>query len=148
MSRPRGIRRLIPTQVLSCTYAPPQWRSLTRVASFKRPSRPCLLDEAPRIIPRPFSIIQKEEPFFFTWLSPSVQTALPHCLKVPSSGFGYPLDGVSTSNLGSFLNSPCSWASLSRALFQPRSRFCVSAETSARAFSIQTDRLGSDAPAA
>ena len=43
---------------------------------------------------------------FFTWLLPSVQTALPHRLKVPSSGFGYPLDGVSPFILGSDLSTP------------------------------------------
>jgi hypothetical protein len=50
--------------------------------------------------------IQTKEPFFSTWRLPSVQTALPHCLKVPSSGFGYPLDGVSSFILGSNLSTP------------------------------------------
>ena len=50
--------------------------------------------------------VQTEKPFFFTWLSPSVQTALPRCLKVPPSGFGYPLDGVSLSILGSNFSTP------------------------------------------
>lgn len=50
--------------------------------------------------------IQIEKPFFFTWLSPSVQTALPHRLKVPPAGFGYPLGGLSPSILGSLFHLP------------------------------------------
>jgi hypothetical protein len=63
-SGPRGISRRIPAQVLSCTYAPPQWRTLTRVALRKRPSRPGLFDKAPRTGPRPFSISRRKNPFF------------------------------------------------------------------------------------
>jgi hypothetical protein len=89
-----------------------------------------------------------ERTLFFIRLSPNVQTALPHRLKVPPSGFGYPLGGVSPSALGNLFSSPRSWASLFRALIRPRGRPGVSAGPSARALPYQTARLGNGAPAA
>jgi hypothetical protein len=62
-SGPRGTSRRIPTQVLSCACAPPQWLSLSRVAPFRRLSRPCHRHKAPRIGPRPFSISKQKNPF-------------------------------------------------------------------------------------
>jgi hypothetical protein len=53
-----------PTLVLSCTFAPPQWLSPAFVAFFKKLGRPCLLKEAPRAIPRPFSMSKQMNPFF------------------------------------------------------------------------------------
>jgi hypothetical protein len=58
-----------PPQVLSCTCAPPQWRTLPRVASRWRLGRPCLVGEAPRIGPRPFSMIERDSPLFAPFLT-------------------------------------------------------------------------------
>ena len=52
------------------------------------------------------SAYPNQRTLFFTWRLPSVQTALPRHLKVPPSGFGYPLDGVSPLVLGSDLSTP------------------------------------------
>lgn len=46
---------------------------------------------------RPFSILQVSAPLFSLFFPKSVQPALPCCLEVPPLGFGYPFDGVSSS---------------------------------------------------
>jgi hypothetical protein len=47
-----------------------------------------------------------EKPFSALGLRPSVRTALPYRPKVPSPGFGYPLDGVSSSTHGNLFQFP------------------------------------------
>jgi hypothetical protein len=105
-SEPRGTSRRIPRRSSPALPRHPSGLALPLVASH-RGARPTL--PPPRSSSHRSTALQhmrKEEPFLSLSLRPSVRTALPCHPKDPSSGFGYPLDGVSPSILGSLFQLP------------------------------------------
>ena len=137
-----------PLLVLSCTFTPPQRLTLQLVASHKKLGRPCLLQEAPRFSPRPFSISKQVSPFFrpacarrsediaTSSKSPVLRVWLPSRRRKPSCPREH-----------SF-SPPRSWASPFRALFRSRGALQISQKYPALAFSCQTLQPDTDASAA
>jgi hypothetical protein len=136
-----------PTQVLSCTCTPPQWLALSSVAPLRRLGRPCRLNEAPRIYPRPFSISRPDGAFVRLARD---QASERHChiaRKFRLQGLATLLTASAFRPTGAFLSSPRSWALPSRAFFRSRGRSKVSRRPSALTLSCQTARLGTGASA-
>ena len=105
-SGPRGISRQIPRMSSPALTRHPSGLAPPLVASHlgARPTLP-----PTRSSSRSSTTLQhewKKEPFFSHGFRPCVWKALPCPPKVPPSGFGYPLGGVSPSNLGSLFQLP------------------------------------------
>jgi hypothetical protein len=137
-----------PAQVLSCTCTPPQWLALPLVASPERLGRPCLLREAPRFSPRPFSMSKQENPFLRLARDQTFERRYRATRKSRLQGLATLLAVSALSPSGTYFSSPRSWASLSRAFFRLGGRFGVSLEPSAPALSCQTVRPDTGASAA
>jgi hypothetical protein len=95
-----------PALVLSCTSAPPQRLAPTIVACREKLGRPCLPRETPRVSSRPFSMSKWKRPSSSPGFWPGVREALLVFPKVPPSGFGYPLGGVSAFHPRKPLSAP------------------------------------------
>jgi len=136
-----------PSLVLSCTSAPPQWLSPKLCASHKKLGRPCLLQEAPRFSPRPFSISKQDNPFFHRTRARRLEDNATSS-KSPALRVWLPSRRCKPSCPREFsFNSPRSWASPSRALFRSRGAFKISQKCSALTFLCQTLWPGTDASA-
>jgi hypothetical protein len=94
-----------PSLDLSCTFVPPQRIVPKPVARLRKPGRPCSRIRTPRFTPRPFSMSERKNPSFRPVRTGRLKGA-PRLPKVPPSGFGYPLDGVRPSALGSLFQLP------------------------------------------
>jgi hypothetical protein len=95
-----------PTHVLSCTWAPPQRLAPSRVASFLLQADPAFESKLLASLRDPSAYPNEKAPFSPLGFWPSVRSTKPRRPKVPSSGFGYPLDGVSLFALGSLFQLP------------------------------------------
>jgi hypothetical protein len=137
-----------PTQVLSCTYAPPQWLALPRVTPPERLGRPFLLREVPRVAPRPFSVSKQTSPFLRLAFG-QVSEQLRHAArKSRLQGLATLLTASAHPPSGTLFSSPRSWASPFRASFRLHGRHGVSPGPSAPTLLCQTLRPGTGAPAA
>jgi hypothetical protein len=94
-----------PSLDLSCTFAPPQRIVPKPVVRRRKPGRPCSRNRTPRFTPRPFSMPERKNPSFRPARTGRLKSA-PRLPQVPPSGFGYPLDGVRSSALGSLFQLP------------------------------------------
>jgi len=102
---PRGICRQTPR-----TSSPALGRHLSGLphrALLRLKARPTLLSHrSSSRYSTTLQHIQTKKPLFSLGFGPSVRSTKPYRPKVPSSGFGYPLDGVSLFALGSLFQLP------------------------------------------
>jgi hypothetical protein len=137
-----------PAQVLSCTCTPPQWLALPLVAPSERRGRPCLLHEAPRFGPRPFSMSKQKSPFLRLACGQTSERRYRAARKSRLQGLATLLAASALLPSGTCFSSPRSWASPFRALFRLGGRSGVSLGPSALALSCQTVRPDTGASAA
>jgi len=136
-----------PAQVLSCTCTPPQWLALSFVAPGRRLGRPCRRTEAPRILPRPFSMSRPESPFVRLARDQASERLCQATRKLRLQGLATLLAASAFRPTGAYFSPPRSWASLSRAFFRSRGRSKVSRGSPALTLPCQTARLGTGASA-
>jgi len=80
---------------------------LPRPPSYPRPTSTVIrARKAPRVSFSALQHFRTRKPFFALSFWKSVQGILPHPLKVPPPGFGYPLDGAKLPNPGGPLSAP------------------------------------------
>jgi len=137
-----------PTQVLSCTYAPPQWLAPSLVAPTERIGRPFLLHGAPRIAPRPFSMTGQKNPFLRSARDQTFGRLYRTTREPRLQGLATLLAVSAPLPSGTCFSPPRSWASLFRAFLRLRGGSQVSPEPSALTLCCQTLRPGTGAPAA
>jgi hypothetical protein len=100
------LNRLPIQKHLSCDSTPPQRFPPSLTAPISRLSSTSAGAEAPRVSSSALQHVRVDRPFFAPGSPQTSRRPLPCLRKVPPSGFGYPLDGVSSIHPGKPLSAP------------------------------------------